>query len=85
MTMDHKQVTRNQVVRLLYSIVFFLILTTTAVSMDLFSQWIKTFGVAEFTYDLIAWSAHAMLALDMLLFFIYLLFAGWEFVKGLRK
>lgn len=82
---DHKQVTENQVVRLLYSVAFFLILVTTAVLMDLLSQWVKTFGVARFTYELIAWSAHVMLALDMLLFFIYLVFAGWEFVEGLRK
>ncbi|WP_332854629.1 hypothetical protein [Duganella sp. S19_KUP01_CR8] len=83
--MHHKQVTKNQVARLLYSIAFFLILTTTAVSLDLLSQWVKTLGLAEYTYEVIAWSAHSMLALDMLLFFIYLLFAGWEFVRGLRK
>jgi len=83
--MDHKQATKYQVVRLLYSVALFLVLAATAVVLDLLSQWVKILGVADWTYEIIAWSAHGMFALDMLLFFISLLFQGWDFVKGLRK
>jgi hypothetical protein len=83
--MDHRQAIRDQVVVLIYSIAFFFLLITAAVALDLLAQWVRTLGVAEFTYQMIAWSAHGMLILDMILFFISLLFAGWEFLKGLGK
>jgi len=82
--MDHKQITTDQVVHLLYSLYFFLVLSAAAVGLDLVSQWVRTLGVSAFTYTAIALTAHAMLVLDVLLFLIALLVSGWEFVKGLR-
>lgn len=83
--MDHKKVMMSQVVRLLSSIALFLMLAATAVVLDLLSQWVKTLNIADWTYEIIAWSARCMFALDMLLFFVSLLFQSWDFVKGLRK
>lgn len=83
--MDHKQAIKDQIVVVLYSLVFFLVLIAAAVTLDLLSQWVKAVGVADYTYKMIAWSAHGMLTVDMILFFISLLVTSWEFVRGLRK
>jgi hypothetical protein len=83
--MDHEHLMRNQAVRLIYSVVFFLVFAAIAVALDLLSQWITTLGVTDFTYYLVSWTAHFMLILDVLLFCISLLVEAWEFLRGPAK
>lgn len=80
--MDHNQTVLNQIVRFAYSLAFFLTLSAVAVLVDLLSEWVRQLGVADFTYYLIALTAHFMLVLDVLLFCCFVLYSAWDFLKG---
>jgi len=82
--MNPREITKDQVVSM-YSIAFFVVLTTAAVAMDLLYQWVKTLGVSTYTYLLIALTAHVMLTLDVVLFLVALFVTGWQFVKEVGK
>ena len=83
--MDRRQVTKDQVINMLYSIAIFIALTAAAVCLDLISQWVKFLGVAKFTYTLVALIAHALLLLDGVLFLAALYFSARDFLRELRK
>ncbi|MTV38126.1 hypothetical protein [Duganella radicis] len=80
--MDHKKSMRNQLIRLAYSLVFFIAFTAVAVLADLLSEGIRQLGVADFTYYLVALTARLMLVVDVLLFCYAALFSAWDFLKG---
>ena len=80
--MDHKKSMHNQLIRLAYSLVFFIAFTAVAVVADLLSEGIRQLGVADFTYYLVALTARLMLVVDVLLFSYAALFSAWDFLKG---
>jgi len=83
--MNEQQIVRDQIVRLIYSVIFFLVFATAAVALDLLSQWIRSLGVTDFTFYLVSFTAHFILISDVLLFSVFLLFAAWNFLRGLAK
>jgi hypothetical protein len=80
--MDDKKTMQNQLIRLAYSLVFFIAFTAVAVVADLLSEGIKQLGVADFTYYLVAFTARVMLVIDVLLFMYAAIFSAWNFLKG---
>jgi hypothetical protein len=80
--MDHRKSVKNQLIRLAYSLVFFIAFTSVAVIADLLSEGIRQLGVGDFTYYLVALTARIMLVLDVLLFIYATLFSAWDFLKG---
>jgi len=64
-----RNIAKDQIAHLLYSVAFFLVLASVAVGLDLLSAWVRQPGVAPFTDLAISLTAHAMMALDMVLFF----------------
>lgn len=80
--MDHKKTMQSQLIRLAYSLIFFLAFTAAAVVADLLSEGIRQLGVADFTYFLVALTVRIMLVLDVVLFIYAALFSAWDFLKG---
>ncbi|MYM65539.1 hypothetical protein GTP45_01655 [Pseudoduganella sp. FT55W] len=80
--MDHKKTMFSQLIRLAYSLVFFIAFTAVAVVADLLSEGIRQLGVADFTYYLVALTARVLLVLDVLLFLYAAFFSAWDFLKG---
>lgn len=83
--MNHQNAMRNEVVRLFYSVIVFLVFVTAGVALDLLSQRVRLLGVSDFTYYVVSLTAHFMLILDVILFSISLLFSAWEFLRGIAK
>jgi len=83
--MDHNCVIKEQILHIAFGAVFFVIIGMFAVALDLASGLVKKLGVTAFTSQAIELSAHAILVLDLVLFFIYLIVASIELVKGMVK
>lgn len=82
--MDHHKIAKDQFFHMLYGVAFFLLIALTAIGLDLLSAWVGRVGASQFTIGALSWSAHAMLVLDLVLFFSYLIVATWELLKGMR-
>lgn len=83
--MDHNKVAKEQVLHLLFGVMFFLIIGCVAVLLDLLALWVQTIGVSPFTTSALSFTAHAMLVGDLVLFFIYLVVASIDLIKGMMK
>lgn len=83
--MDHNKVAKEQLLHLLFGVIFFLVIGCVAVLLDLLSMWVQTIGVSSFTSSALAFTAHAMLVGDLVLFFIYLIVASYDLIKGMMK
>jgi len=83
--MDHSKVAKEQVLHLVFGAMFFVIIGIFAVGLDLASGFVKHIGVTDFTSQALEISAHAILVLDLVLFFIYLIVTSIEVVKGMVK
>lgn len=83
--MDHKVVIKEQVLHIIFGAVFFVIIAVFAVGLDLASGFVKGLGVTPFTSQALELSAHAILVLDLVLFFVYLIVASIELAKGMVK
>jgi hypothetical protein len=80
---DHKKIAREQLLHLVFGSVFFISIAGFAVGLDLAAGWVKRIGVTPFTSTALELSAHALLVMDLVLFFSYILRAGVELVKGM--
>lgn len=83
--MDHNKVAKEQLLHLAFGAIFFAIIGAFAVGLDLASGWVKQLGVTPFTSGALELSAHALMVLDLVLFFIYLLVSSFELVKGMVR
>lgn len=83
--MDHNKIAKEQLVHLLFGVLFVLTIGIVAVLLDLLSGWIQTIGVSAFTANALGFTAHAMLVLDLVLFFIYLIVASIDLIRGMLK
>lgn len=83
--MDHYKMVKQQILHLFFGAVFFLIIGAFAVALDLTSGYVASLGVSSFTAHALEFSAHAILLLDLVLFFIYLIVTSFELVKGMLK
>ena len=83
--MDHNKVAKEQLIHLLFGVMFFLIIGIVAVLLDLLSTWVYQIGVSTFTASALSLTAHSMLVLDLVLFFIYLIVASFDLIKRMTK
>lgn len=81
--MDHNKIAKEQLLHLVFGALFFAVIGVFAVGLDLASGVVKQLGVTAFTSNALEMSAHALMVLDLLLFFIYLLVTSIELVKGM--
>lgn len=81
--MNHNQVAKEQILHLLFGVLFFLIIGTVAVGLDFLATYIGTLAISPFTVNALSLTAHAMLVLDLVLFSIYLVVASWDLIKGM--
>lgn len=83
--MDHNRVIKEQILHIFFGAAFFAIIGIFAVGLDLASGYVKGLGVTPFTSQALELSAHAILVLDLVLFFVYLIVASIELVKGMVR
>lgn len=83
--MDHNKIAKEQLLHLVFGAVFFAVIGVFAVGLDLASGLVKQLGVTAFTSSALEMSAHALMVLDLVLFFIYLLVTSIELVKGMVR
>lgn len=81
--MNHNRIIKEQVLHIVFGAVFFAIIGLFAVALDFASGFAKQIGVTAFTSQALELSAHAILVLDLVLFFIYLVVTSIELVKGM--
>jgi hypothetical protein len=82
--MNHHKVAKEQLLHLVFGAAFFLVIGILAVSLDLLAAWITKLGVSQFTASTLGWTAHAMLVLDLVLFFIYLIATSIDLIRGMK-
>ena len=82
--MNHHKVAKEQLLHLVFGAAFFLVIGILAVSLDLLAAWITKLGVSQFTASTLGWIAHAMLVLDLVLFFIYLIATSIDLIRGMK-
>lgn len=83
--MDHNKVAKEQILHLIFGAAFVIIIGAFAVGLDLASGLVKQLGVTTFTSQALEFSAHAVMVLDLVLFFVYLIVTSIELVKGMLK
>jgi hypothetical protein len=84
-TMDQKKITKEQLLHLVFGAMFFVVIAIFAVGLDLASGLVNRIGVTSFTSQALEISSHALLVLDLVLFFVYLIVTSIELVKGMMK
>lgn len=83
--MNNNQIVKEQLVHLLFGTLIFIALASVAVGLDLAAAYVAQLGVSEFTHDALEYTAHGMLALDLVLFLIYLLTSSFRLVMEMFK
>jgi hypothetical protein len=81
--MDHNRVIKEQILHIVFGAAFFVIIGAVAVALDLASGFVKGMGATPFTSQALELSAHAVLLLDLVLFFVYLVVTSIELVKAM--
>lgn len=79
---NHNALFREQLVHMLCGSAIFVVLGSIAVALDLAAAAVEQMGVSMFTHRAVELAAHAMLALDLVLFGLYLAKSSWLLVKG---
>ena len=79
--MDHDSLVKTQLRHLLYGVVIFFAIGLVAVLLDLIASNLGIVGVSSFTSSTLRFTAHAMLVIDLVLFFLYLLAAAVHLVR----
>lgn len=74
---------REQFLHVFFAALTFSFIAAVAVGLDLASIWIGTLGVSEFTKGVIYYASHALLAVDIALFALYLLKTSIDLIRGL--
>lgn len=72
---------KEQLLHMLFGTLIFVVLGSIAVALDLASSAVEHLGVTAFTHHAVELTAHAMLALDLVLFVLYLAKSSWLLVK----
>ena len=83
--MNHIKIAKEQLLHLVFGVLFFLLIGTIAVGLDLLSDWVSTTSVSSFTSSALRSTAHAMLILDLVLFCTYLTAASMNLIKEMAK
>lgn len=83
--MDHSKIAKEQLLHLVFGALFFAVIGVFAVGLDLASGLVKQLGVTAFTSSALEMSAHTLMVLDLVLFFIDLLVTSIELVRGMVR
>lgn len=83
--MNHNRIIKEQMLHIAFGALFFMFIGLFAIGLDLTSGYAKQIGVTAFTSQALELSAHAILVLDLVLFFIYLIVTSIELAKGMVK
>ncbi len=83
--MDHNKVAKEHILHLVFGALFVLIIGIFAVGLDLAATGVRSLGVSSFTSNALEFAAHAVLVLDLVLFFVYLVVTSIELIKGMTK
>lgn len=83
--MDHIKIVKKQLLQLAFGAVFFIVIFVFPVGLDLASGFTKSLGVTPFTSSSLELSAHVLMVIDLVLFFVYLVVSSIELVKGMVK
>jgi hypothetical protein len=83
--MNHNKIVKEQGLHIVFGGLFCFIIGAFAVGLDLASSYVKKLGVTGFTSQALEITAHAVLVVDLVLFFIYLIVTSIELVKGMVK
>lgn len=83
--MTNNQIVKEQLLHILFGAAFFVALAGIAVLLDLASIYVATLGVSSFTQKALEYTAHTMLAVDLVLFLVYLATSSWQLVKEMTK
>lgn len=76
---------KEQLLHMLFGTLIFVVLGGIAVALDLTAYAVERLGVSPFTHAAVELTAHAMLALDLILFALYLAKSSWLVVKEALK
>lgn len=82
---NHQNMVKEQLLHMLIGTFIFIVLGGVAVALDLASTSILRLGVSEFTSQAIAWTAHGMFLLDLVLFVLYLARSSWALCKEMFR
>ncbi len=76
---------KEQLLHMLFGTFIFVVLGGIAVALDLAASAVERLGVSDFTHAAVEATAHAMLALDLVLFGLYLVKSSVLLVKETFK
>lgn len=82
---NHRELVKEQLMHMLFGTFIFGVLGGLAVALDLAAGSVQRLGVSLFTQWAIEFSAHVMLAMDLVLFALYLARSGWSLAKETFK
>ncbi len=82
---NHNGLFKEQLLHMLFGSCIFVVLGGIAVALDLGAAAVAHLGVSKFTHTAVELTAHAMLALDLVLFALYLAKSSWLLVKETFK
>ncbi len=77
----HNALFKEQLLHMLCGSAIFVVLGGIAVALDLAAAAVEHWGVSVFTHRAVAFTAHAMLVLDLVLFGLYLVKSSRLLVK----
>lgn len=72
---------KEQLMHIVVGACLFAVIAGAGILLDLFSTWVKSLGVSEFTAIVISTVAHSLLIVDTLLFCLYVLVTSWSLVR----
>jgi hypothetical protein len=82
---NQTKLAKEQLVHIVFGSLFFVVIAMVAVALDLLSTWVRSLGVSQFTSSALAFTAHALLVIDLVLFFVYLVVTSLELIKGMKQ
>ena len=78
---NHNALFKEQLLHMLFGSAIFVVLGSIAVAPDLAAAAVEHMGVSVFTHRAVELAAHAMLAVDLVLFGLYLAKSSWLLLK----
>jgi hypothetical protein len=81
----HKAIVKEQLIHMVLGTFVFIVLGGIAVALDLAAAGVKMLGVSSFTSGAIELTAHIMLVMDLVLFFLYIARTSWALSKEIFK
>lgn len=72
---------RTQLAHVVFNSSVFAVVAVIAIVLDLGASRIEALGVSAFTHTAILWTAHGVLLLDLMMFFVYSTRTSYQLLK----